>query len=111
MNFTELVFPTGQPALASYQSPGPLPDQKHRYTFLLFDQPENFVDDCTEPDWKCIPSDFQRFLPPRLNDTLAGVTEKLGFNVSLFMEEAGLDAPIAGEFSCFFLTYRMNKPY
>lgn len=101
VNFTEFIIPANQSPIADYLSPTPLPDQKHRYTFLLFEQPDNFVTNCSAPSWNCIPPDFQRFLPNVVPGS--GATGRLGFNVSLFMQEAGLREPVAGEFSFYFL--------
>jgi len=99
VNFTEFIIPINQSPIADYQSPTPLPDQKHRYTFLLFEQPDNFVTDCSAPSWNCIPSDFQHFLPKGTPGSGSSVgTGRVGFNVSLFMQEAGLSEPVAGLF-------------
>lgn len=85
----------------TYQSPTPLANQKHRYTFLLYDQPVNWADDCAAPDWACISDDFQSFLGTEAN-------ARVGFNVSAFAEDGGLGEPVAGEFNFSFWFFLLS---
>lgn len=68
---------------APYLQPSPpVGDSPHTYTFLLFSQPGNFT----------VPSEFESINPP------AGVTARIGFSISAFVEAAGLQAPLAASY-------------
>ena len=54
----------------------------HRYTFLLFEQPENWA----------IPSEFVTINPP------ADSSARIGFNITEFISASGLDEPIAANY-------------
>ncbi|KAF2840220.1 PEBP-like protein [Patellaria atrata CBS 101060] len=67
---------------APYLQPSPpVGDLPHRYTFLLFAQPENFS----------IPDDLP-INPP------TSVQDRIGFDIEAFIEEFGLKAPLAANF-------------
>ena len=68
---------------APYIQPGPPAGSgPHRYTLLLFAQPANFA----------VPSAFASIDPP------ANTSARIGFNITTFMKDAKLDAPVAGNF-------------
>lgn len=63
-----------------YRSPGPaLNSSAHRYILYAFRQPEGFA----------VPSEF---------DTFAGGANRMGFNLTGFVEAAGLGNPAAAEY-------------
>jgi phosphatidylethanolamine-binding protein len=67
---------------APYISPNPPPGNPHRYTFLLFSQPDDFT----------VPESFSNINPP------ASILARIGFNITRFVAAAGLDAPLAGNY-------------
>lgn len=66
---------------ASYAGPHPPAGQNHRYILMLFVQPDGYR----------IPEDFKSFIPP-------DIPHRLGFNVTKFMEAAGLGAPVVANY-------------
>jgi phosphatidylethanolamine-binding protein len=65
---------------APYIGPNPPPGNPHRYTFLLFSQPNDFT----------VPESFSVINPP------TSTSARIGFNITRFVAEAGLGAPLAG---------------
>ncbi|KAI9685662.1 MAG: hypothetical protein M1822_004222 [Bathelium mastoideum] len=63
--------------LAAYMSPSPLSVAPHRYTFLVYRQPPNYV----------APADPQYSLADRIS-----------FNLTAYVAKAGLEGPVAGNF-------------
>lgn len=54
----------------------------HRYTFLLYEQPDNFT----------VPEDFANINPP------AETADRIGFNLSAFVAAADLGEPVAANY-------------
>jgi phosphatidylethanolamine-binding protein len=67
---------------ALYIGPSPPPGNPHRYTFLLFSQPDDFT----------VPESFSNINPP------TATSARIGFNITRFITAAGLDAPLAGNY-------------
>lgn len=74
--------PTNSSLGPPYFGPAPPPGNPHRYTFLLFSQPEDFT----------IPESFSNLNPP------TGITDLFGFNITSFVAATGLDDPLAGNY-------------
>ena len=77
-------FLTSQtPAIDPYIKPQPPPGTgRHRYTEFLFQQPVDFA----------IPAAFAKIVRPR------ELLNRAGFNLTAFVEAAGLDTPVAANF-------------
>lgn len=66
---------------AKYAGPHPPAGQEHRYILMLFLQPDEFR----------MPEKFKSFVPP-------DISHRIEFNVTSFMEEACLAAPVAANY-------------
>jgi len=68
---------------ASYVPPTPPGGSgSHRYTFIIFPQPADFA----------VPDSFAAINPP------AATTDRIGFNLTTFVAQAGLAAPLAANY-------------
>jgi phosphatidylethanolamine-binding protein len=67
---------------APYVGPSPPPGNPHRYTILLFSQPDSFT----------FPQSFSSINPPPSGSA------RIGFNITEFIAAAGLGAPLAGNY-------------
>jgi hypothetical protein len=74
-----ITTPQGAPYIQPSPTVGSGP---HRYTLLLFTQPKDFT----------IPSAFLNISPP------SNSSERIGFNITEFISQAGLDSPVAGNY-------------
>lgn len=70
------------PGAAYLQPNPPAGDVAHRYVFLLYRQPKNFA----------VPASFKSIDPP------ANTTARIGFNLTKFVEETGLEKPIVANY-------------
>ncbi|RDW56967.1 hypothetical protein BP5796_13034 [Coleophoma crateriformis] len=68
-------------ARAEYGGPAPPLGTMHRYVSFLFAQPPDYV----------FPEQFMRFMAPT-------IPARLGFNLSQFVDAAGLDGPVAASY-------------
>jgi phosphatidylethanolamine-binding protein len=74
---------THQGEIASYFPPGPPPGQTHTYGIFLYPEPAKFA----------IPADFVPFFA----NLSASPFNRIGFNLTHFVEETGLGKPVAAD--------------
>ena len=72
--------------IAPYFPPGPPAGQTHTYGILLYNEPTNFA----------VPENFVPFFK-NLTAPGASVLTRIGFNLTNFVVEAGLGAPVAAD--------------
>jgi hypothetical protein len=70
-------------AIAPYFPPGPPPGQTHTYGVFLYSEPADFA----------VPTDYIPFF----NNLTASVYNRVGFNLTNFVAETGLGAPVAAD--------------
>lgn len=81
-----------QGVIAPYFPPGPPPGQTHTYGVFLYKEPANFA----------VPADYIPFF----NNLTASVFNRVGFNLTNFVAETGIGAPVAADW---FLVSTPNK--
>jgi Phosphatidylethanolamine-binding protein len=74
---------THQGEIAPYFPPGPPTGQTHTYGVFLYNEPVNFA----------IPADYILFF----NNLTTSVFNRVGFNLTKFVAETGLGAPVAAD--------------
>jgi Phosphatidylethanolamine-binding protein len=72
-----------QGEIAPYFPPGPPPGQTHTYGIFLYNEPTNFA----------VPANYIPFF----NNLTTSVLNRVGFNLTNFVTEAGLGAPVAAD--------------
>ncbi|XTI91663.1 hypothetical protein V2W45_1513045 [Cenococcum geophilum] len=72
-----------QGEIAPYFPPGPPPSQTHTYGVFLYNEPTNFA----------VPANYIPFF----NNLTTSVLNRVGFNLTNFVDEAGLGAPVAAD--------------
>ncbi|KIW18414.1 hypothetical protein PV08_02702 [Exophiala spinifera] len=72
-----------QGVIAAYFPPGPPAGQTHTYGVFLYNEPRNFA----------VPADYVPFF----NNLTASVYNRVGFNLTKFVAETGLGAPVAAD--------------
>lgn len=82
-NATTTALTSHSDAIAPYFPPGPPAGQTHTYALFLYDEPPNFT----------IPADYV----PIFNNLTASVYNRVGFNLTEFVEQTGLGDPLAAD--------------
>ena len=72
-----------QGEIAPYFPPGPPPGQTHTYGIFLYNEPTNFA----------VPANYIPFF----NNLTTSVLNRVGFNLTNFVAEAGLGTPVAAD--------------
>jgi len=72
-----------QGEIAPYFPPGPPPGQTHTYGVFLYNEPTNFA----------VPANYIPFF----NNLTTSVLNRIGFNLTNFVAEAGLGTPVAAD--------------
>lgn len=82
-NATTTVLTSQSAAIAPYFPPGPPAGQTHTYALFLYDEPPNFT----------IPADYV----PIFKNLTASVYNRVGFNLTEFVDQTGLGNPLAAD--------------
>jgi phosphatidylethanolamine-binding protein len=82
-NATTTVLTSQSAAIALYFPPGPPAGQTHTYALFLYDEPPNFT----------IPADYV----PIFKNLTASVYNRVGFNLTEFVDQTGLGNPLAAD--------------
>jgi phosphatidylethanolamine-binding protein len=83
LNATTTALTSHSDAIAPYFPPGPPAGQTHTYALFLYDEPPNFT----------IPADYV----PIFKNLTASVENRVGFNLTEFVEQTGLGDPLAAD--------------
>ena len=82
-NATTTALTSYSDAIAQYFPPGPPAGQTHTYALFLYDEPPNFT----------IPADYV----PIFKNLTASVENRVGFNLTEFVEQTRLGDPVAAD--------------
>src|SRR5271170_65543 len=83
LNATTTALTSHSDAIAPYFPPGPPSGQTHTYALFLYDEPLNFT----------VPADYV----PIFKNLTASVENRVGFNLTEFVEQTGLGDPLAAD--------------